>query len=309
VAVGLTWLSIWKTDWTSIGAALGGAAWPWVLAACLLVVLDRMLNATRWLALLAPVSRKPPAATIIRIFFVSTFVGTFLPSTVGSDAVRAWSVTQDGVSSPEAIASVVLDRLLGVTSIVLSAGVGLLLLPRVLAGGRLLRAFAGLAAVCGLALAVIFSTRVDDVLRRHLGSWPERVRRPLGRLLDALQAYRSERRLLAGVLLASLGVQALRILLAWMLGQSLALGLPLSTYVALVPVMVLVMLLPVTINGLGTGQLAFVWGFRQVGVSVPAAFALSVLFAGLGIIGNLPGGLLYAFAPAKRARTGSLPSS
>ena len=54
-----------------------------------------------------------------------------------------------------------------------------------------------------------------------------------------------------------------------------------------------VMLLPVTFNGIGTGQAAFVWAFRHAAVSDAAAFALSILFVGLGIVGNLPGALLY----------------
>ena len=55
------------------------------------------------------------------------------------------------------------------------------------------------------------------------------------------------------------------------------------------------MLLPVTVNGLGTSQAAFLWTFGAAGVSRPAAFALSILFVALGIVGNLPGGLLFAF--------------
>ena len=62
------------------------------------------------------------------------------------------------------------------------------------------------------------------------------------------------------------------------------------------------MLLPVTMNGLGTGQLAFVWMFRLAGVGAAEAFALSVLFAGLGIVGNLPGALLYAVGPSPSRR-------
>ena len=34
--------------------------------------------------------------------------------------------------------------------------------------------------------------------------------------------------------------------------------------------------------------------FASVGVSAPAAFALSVLFIALGVVGNLPGGILWA---------------
>ena len=42
----------------------------------------------------------------MRIFFVSTFVGTFLPASVGSDVVRAYAVGEEGVPLPMAVASV-----------------------------------------------------------------------------------------------------------------------------------------------------------------------------------------------------------
>ena len=42
----------------------------------------------------------------MRIFFVSTFVGTFLPASVGGDAVRAYSLAQLNVDGGDAVASV-----------------------------------------------------------------------------------------------------------------------------------------------------------------------------------------------------------
>jgi hypothetical protein len=75
-----------------------------------------------------------------------------------------------------------------------------------------------------------------------------------------------------------------------------------SAYVAFIPINVLIMLLPVTINGLGTGQVGFVWTFGMVGVDAASALALSVLFAGLGIVGNFPGGLLYVLGKKKQAQ-------
>jgi hypothetical protein len=42
--------------------------------------------------------------------------------------------------------------------------------------------------------------------------------------------------------------------------------------------------------------------FRTAGVPQPAAFALSVLFVALGVVGNLPGGVLWA-------RSGLTPAS
>jgi len=57
----------------------------------------------------------------------------------------------------------------------------------------------------------------------------------------------------------------------------------------------------VTFNGIGTSQAAFVWFFARAGVPAAAAFALSVLFVALGIVGNLPGGILYAFGHSGRS--------
>jgi hypothetical protein len=108
------------------------------------------------------------------------------------------------------------------------------------------------------------------------------------------------------VLLGSLAVQVLRIVQAYFLGAGLGITVPLSTYFAFVPLILLVMLLPVTFNGIGTSQAAFVWFFGRAGVAAPAAFALSVLFVALGVVGNLPGGLLYAFGRGAQASPKSL---
>ena len=61
------------------------------------------------------------------------------------------------------------------------------------------------------------------------------------------------------------------------------------------------MLLPITFSGLGVSQVAFVWAFRQVGMTDADAVALSVLFVALGIVGNLPGGVLVALGRGPRA--------
>ena len=64
-------------------------------------------------------------------------------------------------------------------------------------------------------------------------------------------------------------------------------------YFIFIPIVLLIMLLPVTVSGLGTSQGAFGWLFGTVGVRSRRRWRLSILFITLGIVGNLPGGLLY----------------
>jgi hypothetical protein len=137
------------------------------------------------------------------------------------------------------------------------------------------------------ALAQRIAVRLPFAAVRSLGT----------ELTQATRAYGRFHGELANVLAGSVVVQILRVLQAWCLGRALGIDASMVIYFAFVPLILLVMLLPVSINGIGTSQAAFVWFFGRAGVPGADAFALSVLFLALGVIGNLPGGLLYAFGP------------
>jgi uncharacterized protein (TIRG00374 family) len=305
VAGVLTAYILWKSHPRDVIAAGAGADWRPILIAVLLVFLDRVLMAYRWIVLLYTLepADRPPLTAILRIFFVSTFLGTFLPS-VGGDAVRAYGIAKLNIRGGDAVASVFMDRMLGIASLFLMALVGLTL-ARDLASNWVIIASLGLAAVaCLVTLLLVFSRRADLLTAMILMRLPAAVRHAGQRVLESIQRYAAHHTQLAKVLVCSLAVQVLRILQAYYLGRGLGIDASLATYFAFLPLILLVMLLPVTVSGLGTGQAAFLWFFARAGVSAAAVFALSMLFIGLGIVGNLPGGILYAFGPREKRRAG-----
>jgi uncharacterized protein (TIRG00374 family) len=297
VAIGLTLVVFWKSRPSEVLSAAAQADWRPIGVAALLVLLDRALMAYRWLVLLRPFSGPdgPTLRVVMRIFFISTFVGTFLPASIGGDAVRAYALSKHRVPTAGAIASVLMDRILGVLSLLIMAMVGLFLAQRLAADPLVIAALGLTSAVCAVAAVLVFSTRAEALGRWVCDRIPWIRARDLGvRLIEAMQRYATRRGDLLNVLCGSLGVQVLRIVQAYCLGLGLGIAAPISAYFAFVPLVLLVMLLPITVNGLGTSQAAFVWFFAQAGVATPAAFALSILFVALGVVGNLPGGLLYA---------------
>ena len=299
-AIVVTAYVIWQADPARVGSALAGASWTWIGGALLLVFVDRALMAYRWIALLAPLARahRPSLPSLLRIFFVSTFVGSFLPQSVGADAVRTWSLARHGVPAAQSLASVLVDRLLGVVSIVIAAAVGLALATDLLGEAWVVVALTLALLGCAVSTAVIFSPRVDEWMRRTVvARLPDRWRGIADRVLLAIRAYELHRGVLAAVLAGSIAVQVLRILQAWMLGRSVGIALGLAPYFVFVPIILLVMLLPITINGLGVSQWGFQTLFARVAVPAPPALALSILFVALGVVGNLPGALLYLTSP------------
>ena len=300
VAAGLTGYILWRSDPAAVAAAAAGVDWRWIGVAVLLVLVDRALMAYRWVALLCTIEtdRRPPMAPLMRVFFVSTFVGTFLPASVGGDIVRSYSLARLYVDAGDAVASVLMDRLLGVASIFLMALVGLVLAQDLAYNAAIVGGLVASAAACAATLVLIFSSRAAALVARTASSLPVgTARRTVTKIVESIRKYARHSPQLLAVLACSVGVQILRILQAFYLGRSLSLDAPLAAYFAFVPLILLVMLLPVSINGIGTSQAAFVWFFGRAGVPSADAFALSVLFLALGVIGNLPGGLLYAFGP------------
>ncbi len=304
-ALGLTAYILYRSNPRDVVAALTGIDWSWLAAAIALVFADRALMALRWIWLLSPIDagKRPPFGTLMRIFFVSTFVGTFLPMSIGSDAVRSWHLAEGGVPMPQAIASVLMDRVLGIVSLLIAAAVGLLFYPELASGLWVMAVFVTAAMITTATLSIVYSRRSARLAKRMIRVIPFRaITLKIEKLIDALFEYRHHHGPVTTVLFASIGVQFLRIMQAWCLGLSLGVTVSFVSYLAFIPIILLLIMLPLTVAGLGVAQWSFDWLFVGVGQQLAApVFALSVLFIALGIVGNIPG--LFLFMTGDKTET------
>jgi uncharacterized protein (TIRG00374 family) len=255
-----------------------------------LVAVDRAVMILRWILLLRASGVEIAAARAARLFLISSFVGSFLPSGIGGDAARAYGLSRTAASGSEALASVVVDRLLGIVSLALMGMVGLLAWrPE----GALPWQAVALAAALLAASAALFWT---DVLVRVFIPTEWRQGRLVHRLAeagDAIGRYRSRGSALIHVLVWSVIVQLLRIVQAYLLGLGLGISVPFSAYLLFMPVGLLMLLLPISVSGFGLPQGVFVWMLQPLGVADTQSMALSTLIILTGLAGNLPGMLLW----------------
>ncbi len=306
IAAALVGYILFRSDPKAVWHELAHAATAPLLAAIALVLVDRAIMAYRWFVLLRPLEGEnlPPFATILRIFFVSTFVGTFLPASVGADVVRAYSLSSHGVPTADSMASVFVDRMLGVLSVLLMALVGITLARDLATDRSVLLAVGTTAAACAVAAILIFSDTADALGERLIARLPwTRARQALASLVAAIRRYAAHHGALANVLGGSIAVQILRVVQAYYLGVAIGVTQPLVTYFALIPLILLIMFLPITANGIGTSQAMFVWLFGRAGTPPAESFALSVLFVALGIVGNIPGAVFYVGRRSNKSLT------
>ena len=288
----LWWLSA-RIDMGAAVAAVAAVSLPHLALVLALVAFDRALMIWRWLLLLRAANVQVSAGDATRLFLISSFVGSFLPAGVGGDAARAWGLSQITAKLSDALASVVVDRVLGVLSLAAMGVVGLAIAAPGNAAGRIAVAVAVLAAACVAAFwsDALFRWAVPDY--RHGGP----VARRLLRLADAVARYREHRGALAAVMAWSLAVQVLRITQAYVLGLGLGMQVPFNYYLLFMPLGLLMLLVPVSVSGFGVPQGVIVWLLRPMGVPDAVSFALATLIVLTGLAGNLPGLLLWLRQP------------
>ena len=282
-----------------LGTLDGGEAWRamttvnprYLLAAVVVDAITRATMVGRWIVLIRSQGDAISFWNAGRIFLVSSFIGTALP-TGGADITRAYALSQHTDNSRAAVASVAVDRLLGVTALMLLAVVGLSLTSD--DATNPLRLFVTTISV----VTVIATTTAffGDYLTNLI--FPTKIRQhPIGQwIIDTaanIALFRTRYRVLAIVFFQSLVVQALRIFEVFLLGSGLGLNVDLTYYLSVMPIGLLAFMLPVSIAGIGIPQGIVVWLLQPLGISGAQSFALSTLIVVLGVFCTIPGLFLY----------------
>ncbi len=176
VAVALTAYILRKAHPGEVLRVTGGADWRWIVAALGLLFIDRTLMAYRWTVLLCALTpgSRPPFNAVLRIFFVSTFVGTFLPG-VGGDLYRAYSLSRLDVSGVESAASVLMDRVLGVMAIVIIGVAALVPAPAAARNTGMVVTLVLASFGCLVGGIAVFSERAASLAQRLAGAVGERT--------------------------------------------------------------------------------------------------------------------------------------
>jgi uncharacterized protein (TIRG00374 family) len=267
----------------------------WILAGAGLVLVDRTLSAYKWLMLLRKRAPGLRAKPVIEIFFVSTFLGYLLPSSIGGDALRAFSMGRLNRDLAGSASSVVLDRALGTLSLLAIAAVAML--PVI--GGAVTTWEVLLTWLVTLAAAVIVLVLISRRCHRWISDKAGlerggRFRSALGKLTRSFEECIGDKMLLVRVFVFSLGVQVLRVLLVVCLGYSLGLDVSLWDYFIYVPIITVLTFLPISMAGVGVREVGFVYFFSRLGIPNAACISLSLLYFTIGLVATFPGAAIYA---------------
>ncbi len=287
-----------RVNLAEVGRMLASAN-VWDLLLALALYLGAIsLNAVKWQILLRAQGIRVPLRALIEYTFVGVFFNNFLPANVGGDVMRGYGLARYTARLADAAVSVIVDRVVGLIAYMSAAVVAAIVVVNTMERNHDLQAveYVALAALTAIAggFGVLLSRRLRALVGRLFQwSWLEPLAPIYGRISEAFGAYRFRYGALGQAFLVALGGLMLSNLVNWLLAESLGGGIPLLYICLFNPLIALVLLVPISIGGIGVNQNAYPFFFGLLGVPRGLALAMSLLMQAVIIVSSLPGGALW----------------
>jgi glycosyltransferase 2 family protein len=276
----------------------------WLVIALLVTLAGILLASLRWQRVLAALDLRSQMPRLLSTYLAGLFISNFLPSTIAGDALRVTRISSDTGEAPRTFASVVLERLSGwavlpvLTTVALAINPTLLHLP----GGTTSTRLAVIVSVATFVLLlVLLAAAGHPGLGGRLASntgW----RRFTGAVHLGVDRFRQRPKEAAQVLVAGIGYQLAVVAAAFAAGHALGLTVGWTAFMAFMPVVAIVQVLPFpTIGGLGLREYALVLFLAPLGVDQSHAIALGLMVYGINLTVSLLGAPAFAVGGRSRA--------
>lgn len=264
----------------------------------LLLLADRFLMAYKWKFLIRAGGTPLSMGQCLRVYLISGFFGAFLPSSIGADIYRIYYTSKRAGSTEAIIASVILERFIGIVATATFAFLGLVWLikthPQPFLGASMtmiLIAFLVLSLI-GLWLSIQQITLAgSEYLLNHLrDNWFFKKWLQCQR---AYVAYRHHKRMLLIFFLLSVLEQSLFPIVNYWGARAMGLNIEFVYFIGIIPICLILMRLPISINAIGVQEGLYVFFFSRLGLSVTEAFSFALLVRIATWVIKLLGAILY----------------
>ncbi|HZP44295.1 MAG TPA: lysylphosphatidylglycerol synthase transmembrane domain-containing protein [Candidatus Binataceae bacterium] len=257
------------------------------LLALAIYVGGQVMSAYRWMLLARILALRARWRDHLRWYFIGMFTNLFVPGLVGGDAARAVYLGFHEERFADAVASVAADRGIGLIALIWFAAA---------AGALITTAALPTIAVhtCALIAIASFAGYVAAPLCGRLAA---RLPGKLGKLFAPVIRYLLRPLALVPALALSVLLQVSLAYAQYLIALGIGLNAPLSAFMVIVPMANVVAALPLTLNGLGLREGAYLVLLAAAGVAHQDAIALGLLWFSCTMLGGLAGLIPFLLTP------------
>jgi hypothetical protein len=273
--------------------------WPWLVLGTLISVVCLLIGTERWKIILDAQGLKMAWSRVFCITLIGQFFNSFMFGSTGGDLARAfYAAKETHHKKTEAVATVVIDRMIGLVMLNLIAAVMLATrykfyvshwsthLPALL--------MIGMIAATVAALFVVYNIRFFKgwPILRSIEYHPK-IGPVVRRMLISIYLYHRRGKVLFKTSLLTLLIHSLIILQCFCFGKSLQINITILDYFTVIPLIISLAAIPITPGGLGVREGLAVTMLGALNVSAHQALPLSLMIYLVSVALSLFGGFIF----------------
>ncbi|MFX0140710.1 MAG: lysylphosphatidylglycerol synthase transmembrane domain-containing protein [Candidatus Hodarchaeota archaeon] len=269
----------------------------YLIFAFFISIFDRVIVTYRWKILLESKGVNFPLFILLEISLVGQFIGRFLPSSLAPDAIKIYSLSKHIPNRTESLSSVIVDRFAGFLALLIMALCAIEIFSNFY--------YDSSPAILNLELILIllfltscFVILGNKVIHKIFLSFKFLNKYHWGKIIlefyESIYNYREHKMVFLKTLIISFFVQVFRSIFVYIVSLALNLDVSIIYFFIFIPAITIILMLPITLGGIGVAEMAYIYFFSHAGLSVDAALSLSMLCRILSILVTLPGGVIYA---------------
>jgi hypothetical protein len=290
----IIFLLTYKTSIKKILVVLGGVHLNWLIVAFSLHAFGLLISAYRWQILARAQGDHIPLGFLAKSYLVGTFFSNFLPSSFGGDIVRIWDGSRYSSSLLKSSAIVVVERTTGVIVLFLFALIGSLF--------RLDMAqqipFIWVSLILGVLGLILITLFLLPLSGRALAKIPEKgfISKFKQKIISFRETILNYKKNKAAFLKASFWAFLLQvnvIFYYFLIGKAFDLKINFLDYFIFIPIVLLVQIIPITINGLGLREVCYIEMFKFYGIASQTAISFSFIDLAFRLLTGIVGGIIF----------------
>ena len=293
----LIYIVFFRSDLKQIVSVLADTNLWWATLSFSLHALGILISAIRWKLLLDEHSLVYSISDLVRSYLVSNFFNQFLPTRFGGDIIRISDTRtiKDGLTASTAI--VLLERLSGVIVLLIFAAVSALIKMRFVS--QLPLVTIALLVGCGGILFFLLIWKIlpkelfGNLANRSKGQHTRAFWQKAALFQDIIQTYFKNRSLLLKVFFWALLLQINVIIHYYLIGLALGINIPFIDYFFTIPILLLLLSIPISINGIGVREAVLDRFFHFYNHTTAFAVGFALLDFFFNLLLGIIGGIIY----------------
>ncbi len=294
ISIGLILYAFRSTDIRAIWDAVRSADLFLLILAFGLIAVGFYISALRWQILLKAQHVVVSIKELTKSYLVGAFFNNFMPTTIGGDIIRTYDISKISRSAAQSFTVIIVERLTGVFALIVYSFIGLFLGFSRFGNIPMVWFFGGIFLVILMVMILIARKQHGKEIATENPTFFEKMNLKFIRMVDTLYTYKENKWSLVQALILAFLLQFNVIFYFFIISYALDIRSSFYYFMIIIPLVHVILMFPVSINGIGVRENAFIFFLTQIGVSPASSIALSLLSFAMVLVYACIGGIVYA---------------